>query len=160
VVALILPADLGGRVSWVAVSGHSMEPTYHSYDLALTVRTGRAGVGDVIVYRVPEGDPGAGHQVIHRVIGGNAAHGYITQGDNREDPDIWHPRGGDVVGRVVVLIPQGGKVLVALLDLHNLGLVALGLLIWAIWPRPEESSDDSVYPSENTAEAPQERVGS
>ncbi len=154
-IAVFLPVGLGGRVSWIEVSGHSMEPTYHTYDLALTVRGGTAKVGDVIVYRVPKGDPGDGHQVIHRVIGGDAAHGYTTKGDNREGPDIWHPRSRDVVGRVVVIVPQGGKFLAVLLNIHNLGIVALALLVWAIWPRPDEPSetDGSTDTSAEPAEA-------
>ena len=140
-IALFLPVSMGGRVSWVEVSGQSMEPTYHTYDLALTVRTGAVKVGDVIVYRVPRCDPGAGHQVIHRVIGGDAVRGYITKGDNREGPDMWRPRNRDVVGRVVLIVPQGGKVLAVLLNLQNLPLVALALLGWAIWPRPDEPSE-------------------
>ncbi|MCU1353680.1 MAG: signal peptidase [Acidimicrobiales bacterium] len=141
-VALFIPTGLGGRVTWIEVSGHSMEPTYHTYDLALTVRV-TPKIGDVIVYRVPAGQPGAGHQVIHRVIGGDAVHGYTTKGDNREGPDIWHPRRGDVIGRVVGIVPQGGRWLARLVDLHNLGLVALALLVWALWPRASDGDDDA-----------------
>ena len=140
----VLPAQLGGLMTFTVVSGHSMDPTYHTYDLALTYRSGAAKPGDVIVYRVPEGEPGAGGQVIHRVIGGDGHDGYVTKGDNREGPDIWRPRQQDVVGKVVGIVPQGGKALVMALNVRNLGLVALGFFAWALWPRrePEDSLSD------------------
>lgn len=140
VAALLLaaPPSLGGRLTYTVVSGHSMDPTYHTYDLAVTHRGGSAKPGDVIVYRVPEGEPGAGGQVIHRVIGGNDVDGYITKGDNREGPDIWHPRARDVVGTVVAIVPQGGRVLITFLNVRNLGLVGFGFMVWAVWPRKSE----------------------
>lgn len=138
VVALMLPPQFGGRITFTIVSGHSMDPTYHTYDLAVTLRSGEPKVGDVIVYRVPEGEPGAGGQVIHRVVGGDPRTGYVTQGDNREGPDVWRPTNKDVVGRVVGIVPQAGRLIVTILNLKNLGLVALGLFTWALWPRRAE----------------------
>lgn len=147
--ALFLPVGFGGQVSWVVVSGRSMEPTYHTYDLALVVRAGTPNVGDVIVYRVPAGEPGAGRQVIHRVIGGDPINGYTTKGDNREGPDIWHPRRHDVIGRVVAIVPQGGKAIARVFDIHNLGLVAIGLLVWALWPRNRGCDEDDGGPDQD-----------
>lgn len=140
---VMLPASFGGRTTYTVVSGRSMEPTYHTYDLAITYRTASVGVGDVIVYRVPEGEPGAGGQVIHRVVGGDGVNGYVTRGDNREGPDSWRPRSADVVGKVVTLVPRGGRLLSMMFNPGNLGLVAVGFLAWALWPRPEESEDES-----------------
>lgn len=138
VIWLMLPPALGGRTGYVIVAGHSMEPTYHTNDLAITYETSRVEVGDVIVYRVPQGEQGAGAHVIHRVVGGDGVSGYVTQGDNREGPDTWHPDHGDVVGKVVALVPQGGRALAMAFNLGNLGLVALAFLAWALWPRPDE----------------------
>lgn len=111
---------------------------------------------DVIVYRVPEGEPGEGGQVIHRVIGGNADSGYVTQGDNREGPDIWHPRREDVVGTVVVTVPKGGWILAKFLKVTNLGLVALAAIAWALWPRPDEEAGPDDGESRDAAEGPTE----
>jgi signal peptidase len=140
---LVLPPSLGGRTTFTMVAGTSMEPTYHTYDLAITWRTSDPEPGDIIVYKVPDGEPGEGRQVIHRVIGGDADDGYVTQGDNRPGPDIWEPRRGDVVGTVVTLIPKGGLFLSKALKIGNIGLVALAFIAWAVWPRPGEDDDET-----------------
>ncbi len=70
--------------------------------------TGSYEVGDLITYRVPEGDIGAGSQVIHRIIGGNGVDGYVTQGDNKPNADRWHPTDSDVVGEEWFSIARGG----------------------------------------------------
>lgn len=137
-----LPASLGGRVTYTVVSGRSMEPTYHTYDLAVTGRFREPGVGSVIVYRVPAGEPGAGKQVIHRIVGGDGQTGYVTQGDNRDTVDIWRPRRDDVIGSVVFVVPKGGRVLLAILNPANLGLVALAALAWACVPRGGRAARD------------------
>lgn len=139
---LVLPPSLGGRTTFTMVAGTSMEPKYHTYDLAITWRTSDPVAGDIIVYKVPEGEPGEGRQVIHRVIGGDAESGYVTQGDNRSGPDIWHPRRGDVVGTVVTMIPKGGLFLSKFLKIGNIGLVALAFIAWAVWPRADENGDE------------------
>ena len=88
------PQSLGGPAAYVLVSGKSMEPRYHTGDLVLVERQSHYHVGEVIAYRVPKGDPMAGSQVIHRIIGGDAQHGFVVQGDNRTAPDVWRPKHG------------------------------------------------------------------
>jgi signal peptidase I len=68
-------------------------------------------VGQLIAYRVPKGDPMAGAQVIHRIVGGNAQKGFIVQGDNRTAPDIWHPKPADIVGAKALRIPNAVLIL-------------------------------------------------
>jgi len=139
---LVLPPSLGGRTTFTMVAGTSMEPTYHTYDLAITYRKSDPVPGDIIVYKVPDGEPGEGRQVIHRITGGDADTGYVTQGDNRSGPDIWHPRRADVVGTVVTMVPKGGLVLSKFLRLGNIGIVALAFVAWAVWPRSDEDPGD------------------
>lgn len=108
------PQILGGSTGFVLISGQSMEPGIRHGDLVV-VRTEREyAIGDVIAYRIPEGDAGAGAVVIHRVTGGSAAEGFVTQGDNRELADQWRPRPRDVVGSLWLHVPAAGKVLGAL----------------------------------------------
>jgi signal peptidase I len=105
------PTSLGGSAAYVLVSGQSMEPRYHTGDLVLVRRHASYHVGEVIAYRVPKGDPMAGAQVIHRIIGGDGRRGFLVQGDNRTQPDIWRPRTGDIVGAKALRIPNAIVVL-------------------------------------------------
>jgi signal peptidase len=139
---IVWPTTLGGRTSVTVISGSSMEPTYHTGDLALVRRTDTIGPGDVIVYRVPAGEPGEGRHVIHRVTGGDAATGWTTRGDNRDTPDIWRPGDADVVGTVVALVPQGGTWVLRALSPAGLGAVVAALAAWVLWPRSDEAGAD------------------
>lgn len=107
----LCPQSLHGRAGYVLVSGHSMLPRYHTGDLVLVERKSSYHVGDVIAYRVPKGDPMAGAQVIHRIVGGDATHGFLVQGDNRTAPDVWRPRPSDIVGAKALRIPHAVLVL-------------------------------------------------
>src|SRR5438874_10010054 len=105
------PESLGGRAGYVLVSGQSMEPRYHTGDLVLVQRHAGYHVGQVIAYRVPKGDPMAGAQVIHRIIGGDAKRGFVVKGDNRTAPDTWHPKPADIVGAKAIRFPDAIVVL-------------------------------------------------
>jgi signal peptidase I len=100
------PQSLGGNAAYVLVSGHSMLPHYKTGDLVLVEHRTSYERGDVIAYRVPKGDPMAGAEVIHRIIGGDAERGFVVQGDNRTAPDVWRPRPGDIVGAKALRIPD------------------------------------------------------
>jgi signal peptidase len=81
-------------------------------------------IGDIIAYKVPKGDAMAGAQVIHRIVGGDATHGFVVQGDNRTAPDVWRPKNGDIVGAAALQIPQAVVVLQYLRSPVLLGLLA------------------------------------
>jgi signal peptidase len=106
-----LPQALGGRAGWVLVSGTSMLPHLHTGDLVLVEHQSGYHVGDVVAYRVPNGQVGAGHVVIHRIVGGNGSTGWTMKGDNRTAPDLWHPTNHDVVGAKLLRIPDAWFVL-------------------------------------------------
>jgi signal peptidase len=118
------PQSLGGPAGYVLVSGKSMEPRYHTGDLVLVERQSHYHVGEVIAYRVPNGDPMAGSQVIHRIIGGDAQHGFVVQGDNRTAPDVWRPKTADIVGAKALRLPGAVVVLQFLRSPLLLGLMA------------------------------------
>lgn len=118
------PQSLGGPAAYVLVSGKSMEPRYHTGDLVLVERQSHYHVGEVIAYRVPKGDPMAGSQVIHRIIGGDAQHGFVVQGDNRTAPDVWRPKAADIVGAKELRLPGAVVVLQFLRSPLLLGLMA------------------------------------
>ena len=107
-VLLLRPQLLGGPASYVIVSGHSMEPALQTGDLVLALERSSYRVGDVVAFRIPKGDPGAGALVIHRITGGSARTGYVTRGDNRDGPDEWRPKPADVLGKRVFAVPRVG----------------------------------------------------
>jgi signal peptidase I len=118
------PQSLGGPAGYVLVSGKSMLPRYHTGDLVLVEHQSRYHVGQVIAYRVPKGDAMAGSQVIHRIIGGDAQHGFVVQGDNRTAPDVWRPKTADIVGAKALRLPGAVVVLQFLRSPLLLGLMA------------------------------------
>jgi signal peptidase len=118
------PQTLGGPAAYVLVSGHSMLPRYHTGDLVLVEKQSSYHVGQVIAYRVPKGDPMAGAQVIHRIIGGDAKRGFLVQGDNRTAPDVWRPKQRDIVGAKALRIPNAVLVLQFVRSPILLGLLA------------------------------------
>ena len=132
---LIWPQSLGGKVAYVKVDGHSMDPTFHMGDLALVERQASYRLGDPVAYRIPKGEFGAGALVIHRLVGGDGVHGYVTKGDNRNINDEWHPRDSDVVGRVRFDIPRAGVWLGTLTRPVYIGaLVASLTVLVMLWP--------------------------
>ncbi|MCH8983608.1 MAG: signal peptidase I [Acidobacteria bacterium] len=138
-ILIIWPSTFGGRFGIVMVAGSSMEPTYMLGD-AVVIWKQPVEVGDTIVYRVPEGDFGAGNPVIHRVVGGNGS-GWITQGDGKASPDTWTPSNRDVLGVARFHIPLGGRALAVMgswLFTATLGGIAAGLLLW---PDSENAPD-------------------
>src|SRR3954451_1956034 len=118
------PQSLGGNAGYVLVSGQSMEPRYHTGDLVLVEKKHSYHPGQLIAYRVPKGDPMAGAQVIHRIIGGDAKHGFIVRGDNRTAPDVWRPKPGDIVGSKALRLPHAIVVLQYLRSPIFLGILA------------------------------------
>jgi signal peptidase len=106
-----LPQRFGGRADWVLVSGTSMLPRLHTGDLVLVERRPSYHPGEVVAYRVPKGQVGAGHVVIHRIIGGNGRTGWRMKGDNRTAPDLWYPTNHDVIGAKELRIPDAWFVL-------------------------------------------------
>lgn len=118
------PQSLGGHAAYVLVSGQSMEPRYHTGDLVLVEKHADYHPGEVIAYRVPKGDAMAGAQVIHRIVGGDAEHGFVVRGDNRTAPDVWRPRDADIVGVKTLRLPGAIVVLQYLRSPVFLGILA------------------------------------
>ena len=108
-VAFLRPVSLGGVASYVTVSGESMEPTMLDGDFVITREQNDYAIGDVLVYRIEEGDVGAGGLVIHRIVGGSIEEGFVTQGDNRDKPDLWYPTEAEIVGRAWIEVPRVGR---------------------------------------------------
>lgn len=133
------PSTLGGCTTLTIVSGHSMEPTYHTGDLVVS-RCGTPEVGDVVVYVPPGFDDG---RIIHRVVGGDERDGLTIQGDNNDFLDPWRIHGEDVLGIARLHVPGVGRVAMLLLDPWawlSLVVAAVGVLLWP--SRPEDPTED------------------
>jgi signal peptidase len=132
---LLRPVTLGGPVGYVIVAGVSMEPAFHTGDLAITQRRATYQVGDVVAFSTEGG------VVIHRIVGGDATQGFVMQGDNRELPDLWRPRPDDIVGAAWILIPGAGRALAFVRQPAVLASLAASVVFFLaftagpIWPR-------------------------
>jgi signal peptidase len=145
------PQSLGGNAAYVLVSGKSMLPRYHTGDLVLVEHQSAYRVGELIAYRVPKGDPMAGSQVIHRIIGGDAQHGFVVQGDNRTAPDVWRPKTADIVGAKVLRLPGAVVVLQFLRSPLLLGLMAACFVfvrVLGFGGEKTETKDDDLFLAE------------
>jgi signal peptidase I len=100
------PAGLGGTTTYVTTHGISMEPRFHTGDLALVRRAGEYRVGDVVAYR-----SSVLHSIIlHRIIGRDGDR-YVFKGDNNDFVDPIHPPRAELIGRLWLRVPHGGSVL-------------------------------------------------
>lgn len=121
------PVALGGATSYTVVSGDSMDPTLQQNDFIVMRAQDEYRIGDVVTYRIPDGDPGAGHAIVHRLIGGDAETGFVTQGDNNPEPDPWKPKPADIMGKLELQVGGAGAWLMYLRSPLAVGMLAAGL---------------------------------
>lgn len=123
----------------IVVSGESMEPGMHTGDLVVVWPRSQYSPGDEVAYRIPQGGPGAGVTVIHRVV--EEVNGsYVMLGDNNENVDPWRPTAEDVIGKRLVLLPNVGRVLLMLRQPGLLGPILAGVMTSWLLLRPERGS--------------------
>jgi signal peptidase I len=103
------PEFLGGRVDYIIVGGRSMLPALHGGDLVVVQRERVYRVGDVVAYHIPDGIF-RGRRIIHRIVGGDAVHGFVLRGDNNAEDDLWYPRQANIEGKLWLRIPAAGQV--------------------------------------------------
>jgi signal peptidase len=145
---LLRPQALGGPAAYVIVSGKSMEPRLHTGDLVILVEESSYEVGDVIAYNIPEGQPGEGAFVIHRIIGGSARDGFATRGDNRERRDLWRPTPRETLGTMRFSIPRVGLLFTFIRTPFGIALaagLAAFLFISGGWKTNNSRSRDCPY---------------
>ena len=118
---LLLPVSLGGHTDYVVTHGISMEPGFHTGDLAIVRASGTYRVGDVVAYR----SQSLHTRVMHRIVAVQGGR-YLLKGDNNTFIDPEHPRAQQLIGTLALRIPQGGSWLSRLT--HPLGL-ALATLV-------------------------------
>jgi signal peptidase len=126
--AVFSPTMLGGRATYVFVSGSSMFPRLVNGDFVVMHRQRSYHIGDIVAYHIPKGDLGAGKMVIHRIIGGSPQRGYLMRGDNRHTSDDWSPRPSDIAGKLWLRVPGGARMALLLRPFLLVGFSAL--LTW------------------------------
>jgi signal peptidase I len=119
---LLAPPALGGRTSYISVSGHSMEPTYFTGDLVVVRKADGYRAGDIVAFKAQGG------VVIHRITGGDSVSGYVTEGDNNSWTDPWRPTDHDVVGRAWFRLPGASRWLLTLTQPAAVAVVVTVLL--------------------------------
>lgn len=124
---LVWPTSLGGCTTMTVVSGHSMEPTFHTGDLVVA-RCGTPAVGDIVIYQPPGLNERA--FVIHRIVAAGNAGGWVMQGDNNSYKDPWQPTDRDILGIALIHIPSVGSLLRAPFVWSSFLLMAAALLMW------------------------------
>lgn len=149
VLGVVLAVQMGSHLGITIVVGNSMEPALESGDLVVTRKQPNYAISDVIVYRIPAGEPGEGARVIHRITGGTAD-GFETAGDHREGVDLWRPSVDDVVGSPVLTIPGGGLAILWLRSPLVLGALVAAAAFWFALTLP--ASDLPPKPPERPAD--------
>ena len=96
------PTSMGGDATYVVTSGISMEPHFHTGDLAILRPAGSYHVGEIVGYISPRIGI-----VLHRIIGVVGGR-FLMKGDNNDFVDSFHPLPSDVVGRLWLHVPKLG----------------------------------------------------
>ncbi len=119
------PAPLGGSTTYVVTRGISMEPRFHTGDLALVRSQSSYHVGEIVAYQ--------NHMlhtiVLHRIVGREGSR-YIFKGDNNNFLDPERPVASQLVGSLWLHLPGVGATLQSFRSPLLIGLlVAVGFLL-------------------------------
>ncbi len=99
------PVQIGGPVSYVIISGNSMEPEIHQGDLVVARRAPAYELGQAVVYQHPQ----IGY-VYHRVVD-HEGEVFILKGDNNDWLDSYHPSEKDILGKYWFALPGVGNLI-------------------------------------------------
>ncbi len=141
-IVLLRPQSLGGPALYIVIRGTSMLPTYQNGDLVVMQPAPAYTVGDPIAYRVPSGQIGEGHVIVHRITGGDGTMGFTVQGDNNNAVDPWLPRATDIAGKSWIVVPGVGRLVTMIHQPVIAGGLAAGVMVTLILagrsrPRPK-----------------------
>jgi signal peptidase I len=114
----LAPTKIGGQASYVIIQGHSMEPKFHSGDLALVRKASSYNVGDIVTYW---NDSMAAY-TIHRIIDIKQDR-FILKGDNNSWIDPVYPSQEEIIGKLWIHLPKLGKLMEKLRSPANFALV-------------------------------------
>jgi signal peptidase len=155
--AVVLVITFHQNIQVTMVNGHSMEPTYVTGDLLVSIKHASYHVGDVIVYKPSTIDCALCH-VVHRIIRRDGHNGWITQGDNNATFDGWQVTPREISGKVIwsVHLPPVLHMLYYPGFWLTVGLfmLTIWLLFYVLQDGEEEDAADETLTS-STAKAPQ-----
>lgn len=116
------PVGIGGGTGYVVTHGVSMEPRFHTGDLAIVRAASTYKVGQIVAYH-----SSLLHEVVlHRIVA--IHHGrYVFKGDNNSFFDPVHPTKSELIGRLWIHVPRAGLFLEGLRT--PLGLAIVGALV-------------------------------
>ncbi len=122
----LAPTNIGGSTRYVVTSGVSMEPRFHSGDLAIVRPASTYKVGEIVAYHSTL----LHVTVLHRIIAIRNGR-YVFKGDNNNFIDPVQPTRSELLGKLWLHVPHGGLLLKAVhTPVFAAGLCALlGFLV-------------------------------
>lgn len=121
----LAPVQLGGSTSYVVTHGISMEPLFHTGDLAILRSQPSYHVGEIVAYH----NYMLHRTVLHRIIARDGSR-YVFKGDNNNFVDPEHPAASQLIGALWVHIPRVGGVLQSVRSPALIGLLlAVGVIL-------------------------------
>ncbi|HEU4672870.1 MAG TPA: signal peptidase I [Candidatus Limnocylindrales bacterium] len=148
------PTVIGGPATYAMVSGTSMEPLLSTGDLVVLRRADAYALGDLVAFHPPDRESTGGALVIHRIVGGTAATGFETRGDNNRGDDPWRPRPKDIAGKAAIVIPGAARVLEWARRPFVFAALAAGFAVFAILLGTSRSADKPVRAASTDPEDP------
>ncbi len=119
------PVGLGGSTTYVVTHGISMEPRFHTGDLAIVRGQSSYHVGEVVAYQSKM----LGTVVLHRIIGKTGSR-FLFKGDNNHFIDFEHPTAKQLVGALRLHIAGAGAEFQSIRSPALVGaLVAVAILL-------------------------------
>ena len=121
----LAPVQLGGSATYVVTHGISMEPRFHTGDLAIVRSKSSYHVGEIVAYH----NNMLHTIVLHRIVG-RAGDRYLFKGDNNDFIDPEHPLASQLIGALWVHIPGAGVRLQSIRSPAVMGgLIFVGILL-------------------------------
>jgi signal peptidase I len=120
----LAPAPLGGSTTYVVTRGVSMEPQFHTGDLAVVRSRSTYHVGEVVAYHNKE----LHTIVLHRIIGRDGNR-YIFKGDNNDFIDFEHPAASQLIGGLWFHVAGAGATLQSIRSPALVGILMGGGLL-------------------------------
>ena len=99
------PVPLGGSTTYVVTHGVSMEPRFHTGDLALVHSQSSYHVGEIVAYD----NNMLRTVVLHRIIARDGSR-YVFKGDNNKFIDPEHPAASQLIGALWLHVPAVARV--------------------------------------------------